>query len=208
MVSSDDGINISGGNDSSSFGDRPGQNSFSQVGETNQKLIINDGNVYVKVNGDGLDANGSIYINGGNVTIAGPTSSGNGSFDYNSECVIAGGTIIAYGANGMWENPSSTSTQYGIAFSASGSQGDNIVVTDSSGNEIINFIADNTFGEMFVSSAQIENEETYTLSINGTSSSSVTVTSTISGSTSNSMVTPGKGGGNMGMPEQGSGRGR
>ena len=30
-----------------------------------QKLIINDGNVYVRANGDGLDANGSIYINGG-----------------------------------------------------------------------------------------------------------------------------------------------
>ncbi len=197
VVASDDGINISGGNDSSAFDGRPGQNNFSSVGETNQKLIINDGTIYVKAEGDGLDANGSIYINGGYIILAGPTSSGNGSLDYDNECIISGGTLIAYGASAMWQSPSNSSTQYGILFSASGNQGDEIVITDSSGNEIANFTVDNSYQVIFISSSQIEQGETYTLSVNGSSSSSVTVTSTISGNTSNNMQGGGMQGGGM-----------
>lgn len=206
IVSSDDGINISGGSDSSAFGDRPGQNNFSSVGDSNQKLIINGGTIYVRAEGDGLDANGSIYINGGNITIAGPTSSGNGSFDYDNECVISGGTIIAYGATGMWESPSSTSTQYGIVFSSSGSSGDEIVITNSSGEEISSFTTDCSYGIVFISTSEIEEGETYTLYVNGSSSSSVTVNSTISGSTSNGMQggSPGNQGGGMQRETQGS----
>lgn len=212
VISSDDGINISGGNDSSSFNGRPGQNNFSSVGESNQKLTINGGNIYVKVQGDGLDANGSIYINGGNIVVAGPTSSGNGSFDYDSEFIVSGGTVIAYGAKGMWQNPSTSSTQYGIAFDETGSQGDNITIKDSSGNEIANFITDNSYGVIFISSSEIENGETYNLYVNGNSSDNVTVTSTISGGvTSNGMNMQGGGrnqNGGTGMPSQGGGKNR
>ena len=108
----------------------------------------------------------------------------------------------------MWENPSSTSTQYGIAYSVSGNQGDEIIITNSSGNEIISFTTDSTYGVVFVSTEQIENGETYTLSVNGNSSSSITVTSTISGSASNGMEMPLNGGENMGMPGEGGRRGR
>lgn len=212
VISSDDGINISGGNDSSSFNGRPGQNNFSSVGESNQKLTINGGNIYVKVQGDGLDANGSIYINGGNIVVAGPTSSGNGSFDYDSEFIVSGGTVIAYGAKGMWQNPSTSSTQYGIAFDETGSQGDNITIKDSSGNEIANFTTDNSYGVIFISSSEIENGETYNLYVNGNSSDNVTVMSTISGGvTSNGMNMQGGGrnqNGGTGMPSQGGGKNR
>ena len=45
LVASDDGINIAGGNDSSSISGRPGQNNFSS--NSNQNLTINDGYVVV-----------------------------------------------------------------------------------------------------------------------------------------------------------------
>lgn len=64
LKASDDGINVAGGNDSSSTNGRPGQNSFGNVADTNRKLVINDGEIDVDADGDGLDANGSIYIKG------------------------------------------------------------------------------------------------------------------------------------------------
>lgn len=56
-------------------------------------------------------------------------------------------------------------------------------------------MTDSTYGAVFVSSIQIENGETYTLSVNGISSSSITVTGIISGSASNGMRMPKQGGG-------------
>lgn len=110
IISTDDGINVAGGNDGSSIGGRPGENRFSS--SSNHTLTIQGGNIFVDATGDGLDANGSIYISGGNIEVAGPTNGGNGALDYDRECIITGGTIIAYGSSGMNQNPSSTSTQY------------------------------------------------------------------------------------------------
>lgn len=202
IISSDDGINIAGGNDSSAFGNRPGQNSFNQVGETNQKLVINDGNIYVEAEGDGLDANGSIYINNGKIIIAGPNSGGNSSFDYDNECVISGGTVIAYGSKEMWQNPSNSSTQYGITFNVEASEGDEILVTDDSNNKLVNFTIENLCDVVFVSSSELKKGETYMLSVNGEENNSVTVTNIISGDEVNSMNMPGNGGG-KGMQVQG-----
>lgn len=120
VVSSDDGINICGGSDGSSMGGRPGQNGFSSTSDSNRKLVINGGNIKVNANGDGLDSNGSIYITGGTILVAGPTSSGNGALDYDNECVVTGGDLIVYGSTGMWQNPSDNSTQYSLTFQVSG----------------------------------------------------------------------------------------
>ena len=159
-----------------------------------------------------IDANGSLYINGGNIVVAGSTSSGNGSFDYDSEFIVSGGTVIAYGAKGMWQTPSTSSTQYGIAFDETGSQGDNITISDDSGNEIANFTTDNSYGVIFISSSEIKNGETYNLYVNGNSQKSVTVTSIISGGvTSNGMNMQGGGkkpNDETGMPSQGGGKNR
>ena len=75
-VTSDDGINVAGGNDSSSIDGRKGQNNFSQVADSNKKLVINGGNIRVNSEGDGLDSNGSMYIYGGNIIVDGPASTG------------------------------------------------------------------------------------------------------------------------------------
>lgn len=131
IIASDDGINISGGNDSSSIGGRMGQNNFSNVGDSNQKLVMNDGNVTVNAIGDGLDANGGIYINGGKLLVEGPTSGGNGALDYDSACDITGGEVIIYGSTGMWQNPTRTSTQYILTYQVLGSSNDEIVLKDS-----------------------------------------------------------------------------
>lgn len=62
VIASDDGINVSGGNDGSSTSGRPGQNNFNDVSDSNRKLSINGGEIFVSSEGDGLDSNGAIYI--------------------------------------------------------------------------------------------------------------------------------------------------
>lgn len=192
VVSSDDGINVAGGNDSSSMNERPGKNNFNDVGSSNRKLVINNGNISVNANGDGLDANGSIYINGGNITVAGPTNSGNGALDYDGECVITGGNLIVYGAYGMWQNPSNTSTQYSLTFQISGKAGDIVALKNSSGTEIAAFEAEKTYGAITISNANISKGDTYILYVNGTSVGSLKASSII---TSNSSLNNGGMGG-------------
>jgi len=198
LKASDDGINVAGGNDGSSMGGRPGQNTFSSTNSSNTKLVINGGTIYVDATGDGLDANGSIYINGGYITVAGPTSNGNGPLDYDSECVVTGGNLVVYGSTGMWQSPSNNSTQYSLSFSKSGSSGDEIVVKDSSGNEIASFTAEKTYQAICVSNDKIKQGETYTLYVNGETASSLTASSIVSSNVSGSM-----GGGMQGGNGQG-----
>lgn len=203
ITSSDDSINIAGGNDSSAMGDRMGQNNFSMVGDSNQKLIINGGCITANAAGDGLDSNGAIYINGGSVVVVGPTSSGNGALDYTTECVITGGNVIIYGSTGMWQNPSSNSTQYCLTFGTSGSSGDEVVLKDSNGNEIVSFETYKSYGTVAISNAKIEKGETYTLYINGTSTGSLTASSTV---TSNVSANGMGGGMQEGMQPEGKGK--
>ena len=202
VVASDDGINIAGGNDSSSMTDRPGQNSFSSVGNSNRKLVINNGDITVNAVGDGLDANGSIYINGGSVMAAGPTSSGNGPLDYDTECVVNGGSFVVYGSTGMWQSPTSNSTQYCLVFRTTGSSGDTITLKDSSGNEITSLKTVKSYGAIAISNEQIEKGKTYTLYVNGTSAGSLTASNTVTSNVSSN----GMGGGMQGGMQPGKGQ--
>ena len=192
VVSSDDGINISGGNDSSSMDGRTGQNNFSSIESSNRKLVINNGNITVNASGDGLDANGSIYINGGNVLVEGPTNGGNGALDYDSECVITGGNIIIYGASGMWLNPSNNSTQYSLTFQTSGNSGDEIILKDSSENEITSLKTTKSYGVITISNSNIEKGKSYTLYVNGKSIGSLEASSVVTSNYSSNGMQSGK----------------
>ncbi|MBO6053357.1 MAG: carbohydrate-binding domain-containing protein, partial [Clostridia bacterium] len=57
---------------------------------------INGGELTISMGGgdtDAIDANGSIYVNGGRIDITAPTS----SFDYDEQGVYTGGTVIVNG---------------------------------------------------------------------------------------------------------------
>lgn len=175
VIASDDGINVSGGNSEGMM--REGTSGT--VADNARQLIINGGTIYVKAQGDGLDANGSIVINGGDITVVGTTSNGNGALDYDQICNVNGGTLIVYGATGMWQNPSTSSAQYTICFGTSGNSGDKIILKDSNGNEIVNFEAENSYGAITVSCPELKKGETYTLYVNGTEKSTQELTSIV-----------------------------
>lgn len=175
VVASDDGLNASDGSGTTEFWGR--QESFNT--NVSAQLIINGGNIYVNASGDGLDANGAITQNGGNVVVAGTQNNGNGALDYDSTFNVNGGSLIIYGATGMWQNPSTTSSQYSICFSASGKAGDEIVVKDSNGNTVAQFTTDKAYSAILISNSKLQKGITYTLYVNGSQVSSLEITSIV-----------------------------
>lgn len=170
VISSDDGINVAGGNDGSALA-APNQNTFAENG--NYKLNINGGNIIVNSDGDGLDANGSIYMTGGIVTVYGPTANNNGTLDYDGEFNITGGTIIAAGSSGMAQGPSDSSTQNSVVINYTSVQksGTPVLVKDSSGKTIFTFTPSKDFQTVVLSSPDLKLNETYSLYSEDSSSS-------------------------------------
>jgi hypothetical protein len=140
VKSSDDGINGAGGSDSSSIGGRPGQNNFrpGQSGSSTGKIVINDGYIFVEAEGDGLDANGTIEVNGGTTIVQGPSSGGNSCIDTDNGTTYTGGTLIGIStSSAMWTTDVighiTGSYIYKTTLGNVSSNGI-IAVTDSSGN--------------------------------------------------------------------------
>lgn len=199
VVAKDDGINICGGNDFSSMGNRNGMNSFSNVSDESRKLQINGGVINVTSDGDGLDSNGSIYITGGEIIVNGPTMNGNGPLDYDNKCVVTGGSLISYGSNGMWQSPSNDSTINTVSYTNSGKAGDKIELKDSNGNVVYSVTTIKSYAAILFTGDKIKTGEKYTLYVNNSEVSSLNVTSTVNGVSSNGMMGPGgdMGGGMM-----------
>lgn len=164
LISSDDGINVAGGNDSNPMNRRFGGDSFSTDGDS--KLIINGGYLVVDASGDGLDANGSIEMKGGTVIVNGPTSNNNGALDYDGSFTISGGTLIAAGSSGMAQAPSdNSSTQYSVMMYYSQQQqaGTLVHLVDSSGVTIATFAPAKDYQSIMISSPHLTKDEKYTI---------------------------------------------
>jgi len=88
IVSSDDGLNAAEGTDSSGMGG--GQNQFAS--DENCAVIVNGGNITIVSDGDSIDSNGTLTINGGTLDL---TCNGNGNtaIDTNGTYTNNGGTV-------------------------------------------------------------------------------------------------------------------
>lgn len=169
ITSSDDGVNTSGGADGSSINGRPGQNTFSGG---NYGLKINGGYLYVDAGGDGLDANGPIEMTDGIVLVNGPTNNGNGPLDYTGTFNISGGFMVAVGSSGMAMTPSATSTQYAAMYNFGNVQasGTLVHIADANGNDVLTFMPSKEYQSVLLSSAALQNGETYTVYSGGSAS--------------------------------------
>ncbi len=173
LTSSDDGINCSGGSDTTSDDDNPWNS-----GSTDASLTINGGNIYVNATGDGLDSNGSIYVTGGTVIVEGPVANDNGALDKGdgNGCVasITGGTVLAIGSSGMAVNFDS-GTQCSALVSLSGNEGTVISVNDGSG---FTYTATKSFSSVVYSSPGMSQGNTYTIQA-GSSSATMDFTDSL-----------------------------
>lgn len=163
LTASDDGLNAAGGSDSSSIDGRWGQNDFAE--DSDIGITISGGALTVKADGDGLDSNGFLLISGGTTYINAPINGGNGSLDYTTSGTVTGGTVVAAGASGMEVNFDSDSTQGAIHCDLSSTQsaGTEITLTDSSGNIIVSYTPEIDFQCILISSSDITENGTYTL---------------------------------------------
>lgn len=148
-------------------------------------IKITGGTITVNAGGDGIDSNGNLYITGGTVYVAGPTSNGDGALDYDGEASITGGTLIAAGSSGMAQGMGSNSTQCSMLVNLSETiaAGSVISLKDSSGNVLISWPSPKQFSSVVISTAELAQGSTYTL-VTGDTQTEVTLSSvaTTSGS--------------------------
>jgi hypothetical protein len=136
-------------------------------------MVINGGYVHVLAGGDGLDSNGDLTINGGEVYVDGPSDNGNSAIDYGekSSFYINGGTVVAVGSSGMAEDVSTDSKQQ-AAFVKLDSQVDagDVILKDADGNEIISYTVQKKYDCVIISTADLKAGQIYTLSASGNES--------------------------------------
>lgn len=194
VVSSDDGVNAAGGNDSSGIdgnfaksttsktGEEPAQNDSAKMdggangaggsGASSGNGVININGGYINVNatGDGIDANGSIYMKKGTVIVNGPTNNGNGSLDYDGKFELTGGILVAAGSLGMAQAPSSSSTQNSVKVNLSSQNANTLVHIESEdGEKIITFAPAKQYASVTVSAPSFKTGATYKVYVGGSS---------------------------------------
>lgn len=202
LTASDDGINAATGGSSDEQrmpggqqpqemrmpgGQKPSGMDMDNKGQAPASRSASDDDVYIKITGgtitvnaggDGIDSNGNLYITGGTVYVAGPTSNGDGALDYEEEASITGGTLIAAGSSGMAQGMGSNSTQCSMLVNLSETiaAGSVISLKDSSGNVLISWTSPKQFSSVVISTAELAQGSTYTL-VTGDTQTEVTLSS-------------------------------
>ncbi len=170
LAANDDGINAAGGTDSSGFGGMRGNDRFGGMGggmmsAGNGSIEISGGNIYIKASGDGIDANGTLLISGGMVTVCGPTIGDTAVLDYDRSAVITGGTFIGTGSS-MMAQTFSDSKQGVIALGVgSQSAGTDITIKDSEGKLLVSYEPALDFQIVIISTPDMVSGETYTVDL-------------------------------------------
>ena len=179
ITARDDGINTAGGTDQSGFGTfgdhfKGMDSADDETEETTDNemwMELNGGYIHILAGGDGVDSNGDLTINGGEIYIDGPSDNGNSAIDYGdrSSAYVNGGTLVAIGSSGMAEGMSDSSKQK-VLMVKLGEQMEagNVVLTDSEGNVIVSYTALKTYDCVIISTAEVESGATYTLTTSGT----------------------------------------
>ncbi len=98
-------------------------------------LTINGG---LGTEGDGIDSNGYLLINGGTVTLAGKPQADSG-MDADLGVIINGGTTVAVGSSMDGASTSSSQPTMNLQFSSQMSSTSDLIVKDSSGNTLVTF---------------------------------------------------------------------
>ncbi len=174
LVSSDDGINAAGGNDTAKD-----PRDFFAGGD--HAITINGGMVIIYAQGDGIDANGNLYIKGGTVLVHGPSGAGNGALDYDGEGIITGGDLIAYGSGGMSQSLSNSSTQNVLEIKTNKTHSENttIEILDENNQVVIALTSEKSFSSVVFSSDALIKNQSYTLWIDGSQTGSFILSDTL-----------------------------
>ncbi|MCR5630798.1 MAG: carbohydrate-binding domain-containing protein [Atopobiaceae bacterium] len=235
----DDGINANGGTTTNGGmgggpggggappdGDNGSQGGQSDNGEKNDTTKTNETTeeeeTYIRISGgtvtiinttgndaDGLDSNGSIYIDGGTVLVSLPGGNTNNAIDYGSEnngkAIVTGGTVLGFGGSGMAEEFSADSTQVAVLYNLDNTveAGTTFRVLDQDGTEILAYTPTTTYSSIAFSSPQLVVGKTYTVEY-GDTTAELTIESTAQAVGTTGGMGGGPGQGQDGGPGQGS----
>ena len=187
IAGEDDGINAGGGSDSSGGnegfnpgggqgpggqggpGGQPGgqgvQPGGSSTSEASYFIYVYGGNTYINVEGDGMDANGSMFIYGGFLEVWGMKANGdNEPLDVDNELEIIGATVFGAGSYGMGGCEPNENSQYSVSSRTSFSQGTYIGVYISSELLYGSTAAPKQIGYVFYTSPDMTSSSGYTFS--------------------------------------------
>lgn len=142
-------------------------------------ITINGGKIYINADGDGIDSNGNLTINGGEVTVDGPTHAGNGALDAEGTMLINGGTVIAAAAMGMNQLPSSSDNQpiFSINLSSAQSGGSELSIRETAtGNEVMKYAPSKNYQNVIYTSDKIKEGNEYAVYVNGEQQETFTAT--------------------------------
>ena len=175
------------------------------AGSSDCLIQVNGGTLVLDSAGDAIDSNGSVEITGGTVLANGPSSDGDGAFDYDSEATVSGGTVLMIGSSRMAQSFSSGTQPFLCIANVSGSAGDTVAIVDANGNVIASITATKQFGMVLASSPKFTEGGEYTLVIGGvltnTDAHGYTDSGTVTGGSSTSATastTPSSSVGGMG----------
>jgi hypothetical protein len=166
--------------DGTESGQIPAQPDGGFGSDSSSVIMINGGIIHVNADGDGIDSNGSLVINGGEIYVAGPTSRDDGALDYDGSAQINGGICVALGSNGMAQNFDSDSTQGSIMITLQSSANAGSVVTlkDADGNVLVSYTTVKEYASIVISSPDIKDGETYTVTVESAENSGETISET------------------------------
>ncbi len=167
-----------------------GINAASDYSSTNN-IYIKNGYIRVYATGDGLDANGGLYLQGGKVVVEGP-GSGNGSLDAD-KVYFQGGVVFACSTNGMRE--SMTASQNAFIYQGSTlSAGSNISIVDSNGNTLYEYSLKRSCTQIIFSHPSLQLNGTYKIMNGSTTVATINQTSSLTNSGSSAGGSGGQGG--------------
>ncbi|MDR3305400.1 MAG: carbohydrate-binding domain-containing protein, partial [Clostridiales Family XIII bacterium] len=147
---------------------------FGEMAQTGVFLRVTGGTIDVYGGGDGIDANGDLYIDGGEIKISGPSEAMECAIDLDGTFTITGGKLITAG-NAM--APDAVSTQNTLRFSYTEQQasGSFIEVKDKSGAALLAYESRIGFSVSAFSSPELKEGETYAIYINEEKLAEVTI---------------------------------
>ncbi len=154
LVATDDGINAANGD----------------LKNYEYYIYISGGDITVNAQGDGIDSNGWVKIEGGTLIVHGPTNGMNGSLDADRGILTNGGDLVAVGAAGMVENPGSNSAQCYISLNMSSTQaaGTVVEVYDEEGTLLYTVTPKKTYQSVIISLEAFVKGKTYTVKVGDT----------------------------------------
>lgn len=128
-------------------------------------ITIEDGDLYIDAGlgaeGDGIDSNGYLRINGGTVVAMANPRTGDGGIDADLAITINGGTVIAFGSRNDSTSTASTQQFMELTYAATQTAGAEVSITEADGIAIMSYSPAKAYQSFTYSSPALTTGATY-----------------------------------------------